>query len=138
MKTKLKNTRADTLLVQRLRLSLASRQKKPLESNSNMNRTSKDTRPPLRLAQPLNAYNIYYVLERQRLIDEIKLRMWDPDAVKEELYGLFSLYDLSGSGYDCLSLPDFPPRFINLQMPLGWYVPGRNSKRKHVRSHGCE
>ena len=128
----MKSTLADKLLVQRLKNLLASRQMKP-----NMNGTPENTRPHLRLPQPHNAYNIYFILERQRLIDEIELRMWDPDAVKEQKEE-FSLYDLTGSGYDFLSLPDFPPRFINLNMPHGWYVPGRNSKRKHVRSHGRE
>ena len=42
------------------------------------------------------------------------------------------------SGYDFLSLPDLPPRFQHVHMPQGWYVPGKNSKRKHVKSHGCE
>jgi hypothetical protein len=137
MKTKMKRTPADTLLVQRLKVLLASRQKTTLELKPNMKGTPEDTRPHLRLPQPHNAYNIYFILERQRLIDEMELRMWDPDAVKEQKEE-FSLYDLTGSGYDFLSLPDFPPRFINLNMPHGWYVPGRNSKRKHVRSHGRE
>jgi len=121
---------ADKLLVRHLNFLVASRQIKP-----NMKGIPEDTRPHLRLPQPHNAYNIYFILERQRLIDEMESRMWDPDAVKKEKEE-FSLHDLTGSGYDFLSLPDFPPRFINLNMPHGWYVPGRNSKRKHVRSHG--
>ena len=45
-------------------------------------------------------------------------------------------YDLAG--YDFLSLPDLPPRFQNLELPPGWFVPGKNSKRKHTKTHGCE
>ena len=45
-------------------------------------------------------------------------------------------YDLAG--YDFLTLPDLPPRYQNLQMPEGWFVPGKNSKQKHMVSHGRE
>lgn len=43
-------------------------------------------------------------------------------------------YDLGG--YDSLVLPDLPPRFQHLKLPTGWFVPGKNSRRKHAKSHG--
>ena len=77
-----------------------------------------------RLAQPHNAYNIYFMLERYKLIHDM-----------EGSCGT-AAYDLNG--YDLLTLPDLPPGFQNLQLPLGWFVPGKNSKRKHKKTHGCE
>jgi hypothetical protein len=90
------------------------------------------TLPRMRLYQPHNAYNIYFMLERQRLIQEMKELCGTKAVQHHEQIS----YDLTG--YDFLSLPDFPPRFQNIQMPSGWFVPGKNSKRKHVRTHGCE
>ena len=83
-----------------------------------------------RICQPLNVYNIYFILERQRLFQEMKgsgETAADHDELPRDL-----------AGYDFLSLPDLPPRYQELQLPHGWFVPGKNSKRKHVRSHGCE
>jgi hypothetical protein len=77
-----------------------------------------------RLAQPHNAYNIYFMLERYKLIHDM-----------EGSCGT-AAYDLNG--YDLLTLPDLPPGFQNLQLPLGWFVPGKNSKRKHNKTHGRE
>ena len=81
------------------------------------------------LAQPHNAYNIFFMLERQRLIHEME-RLCGTVAVDQHQQ---LQYDLSG--YDFLTLPDFPPRYQNLQMCKGWFVPGKNSKQKHMRSH---
>ena len=46
------------------------------------------------------------------------------------------LYDLTG--YDSLSLPHLPPQFQNMQLPQGWFVPGKNSEQKHTKIHECE
>lgn len=43
-------------------------------------------------------------------------------------------FDLAG--YDFLTLPDLPPRYQGLTLDHGWYVPGKNANRKHVKSHG--
>jgi len=78
-----------------------------------------------RLAQPHNVYNIFFMLEQQRLFQE------KGGTVHQHQQLSFDL-----AGYDSLDLPDLPPRFQNVQMPQGWFVPGKNSKRKHVKSHG--
>jgi len=83
-----------------------------------------------RLHQPHNVYNIFFMLEKQRIFQKI-----------EESCGIAAgdqqlSYDLAG--YDSLSLPDLPPRFQHVHMPKGWYVPGKNSGRKHVKSRGRE
>ncbi len=85
-----------------------------------------------RLPQPHNVYNIFFMLERQRLIQMIEESCGKAAADHNQQLSC----DLSG--YDFLSLPDLPPRFQHVHMPQGWYVPGKNSKRKHVKSHGCE
>jgi hypothetical protein len=90
------------------------------------------TSATMRLAQPHNAYNIFFMLERQRLIHEMEKSCGTAAVDKHQQLS----YDLAG--YDFLTLPDFPLRYQNLQMPEGWFVPGKNSKRKHVRSHGRE
>jgi len=51
-----------------------------------------------RLFRPHNAYNIYFILERSRLIHEME----------------------GSSGTAAV------------------FVPGKNSKRKHTKTHGCE
>ena len=76
-----------------------------------------------------NAYNIYLIVERSRLIHEMEGSSGTA-AVQNHQYDL--------AGYDLLPLPDLPPRFQKLQLPLGWFVPGKNSKRKHTKTHGCE
>ena len=85
-----------------------------------------------RLAQPHNAYNIFFMLERYKLIHEME-GLCGTAAVQHHQQ---ISYDLAG--YDFLTLPDLPPRFQNLQLPLGWFVPGKNSKRRHKKTHGCE
>ena len=84
-----------------------------------------------RRAQPHNAYNIFFILERKRLIHEMEGSCGA--AVVDHHPQL--PYNLDG--YD-ICLPDRPPRFQHLKLPQGWFVPGKNSNRKHVKSHGCE
>jgi hypothetical protein len=85
-----------------------------------------------RLHQPYNVYNIFFMLERQRLLQEMEDLVGTAEVKQHQQLS----YDLAG--YDSLSLPDLPQRFRHVRMPPGWYVPGKNSKRKHVKSHGCE
>ena len=89
-----------------------------------MKSNSKVTLVNRRLAQPHNAYNIYFMLERYKLIQDME------GTCGTEAYDL--------NGYDLLTLPDLTPGFQNLQLPLGWFVPGKNSNRKHKKTHGCE
>ena len=78
-----------------------------------------------RRPQPSNVYNVFFTLERFRLIDT----MADASSTKSEANHLQKSYDLDG--YESLALPDLPPRYQHLQLPMGWFVPGKNSKRKH-------
>lgn len=82
-----------------------------------------------RLAQPHNAYNIFFMLERQKLLVEQM-------TTDEKLFGTLSKESFDLGGYDGVTLPNLPSRYDHLEMPPGWFVPGKNSKRKHVKSNG--
>ena len=77
---------------------------------------------------PLNYYNIFFALERQRLIQE----NGSCGTAAVHQHKDVSSFDLAG--YDHITLPDPPPRYQNLNMPRGWFVPGKKTKRRHVRS----
>ena len=81
--------------------------------------------------QSHNVYNIFFMLERQLLVQETERLSGIAAADKNQ-------YDLGG--YDLLSLSDLPPRFRNLHLPQGRYVPGKSCKRKrkHAKAHGGE
>jgi hypothetical protein len=82
---------------------------------------------------PHNAYNVFFTLERLRIVD----MMMDASSSESETNQLQKSYDLDG--YESLVLPDLPQRYHHLQLPLGWFVPGKNSKRKHTKNRGyCE
>jgi hypothetical protein len=85
-----------------------------------------------RLHQQHNVCNIFYMMERLKLIqkDEESCGIAAANQNHQPPYNL--------AGYDSLGLPDLPPRFHHVHKPKGWYVPGKNSKPKHVKSHGCE
>ncbi len=86
-----------------------------------------------RRPQPSNAYNVFFTLERFRLIDT----MANASSSESETNQQQKSYDLDG--YESLALPDIPPRYQHLQLPMGWFVPGKNSKRKHTKSENdCE
>ena len=87
-----------------------------------------------RLAQPHHAYNVFFTLERLRLID--KKTPVDATSGKVEQQTPSQSYDLDG--YESLVLPDIPPRYQHLQLPTGWFVPGKNSNRKHTKSNERE
>jgi hypothetical protein len=84
--------------------------------------------------QPHNAYNIFFMLERYLLVQETG-RLSGIEAADQNQQ---PSYDLAG--YKCINLPDLPPRFCSLILPRGWFVPGKNvkRKRKHVKTHGGE
>jgi hypothetical protein len=78
-------------------------------------------------------YNVFFLLERLRLIDMTA----DASSGKVENNEVQKSYDLDG--YESLSLPDLPQRYQHLYLPMGWFVPGKNSKRKHTKSNNdCE
>jgi hypothetical protein len=79
------------------------------------------------LAQPHNAYNIYFILERLKLIHKME-GSWGTAAAQHHQQISHNL-----AGYDFLNLPDLPPPYQNLQLPLGWFVLGKKIKESTGR-----
>ena len=82
-------------------------------------------------ARPHNCYNVFFLLERERLLQSRPAYNPVTAAAAHS-----PVPDVAGYGY--LEMPDFPTRYKGLVLPPGWYVPGRNRVRKHVKSHGCK
>jgi hypothetical protein len=81
------------------------------------------------MGKPYNRYNIFYMLERERMLQS-------NSSYKKKPSG-----DLSGKsthGYEDLDLPDLPPQYASLDLSSDWFVPGRrmNKKRVHKKTHG--
>ena len=88
------------------------------------------------LPRPHSAYNIFFILERTRLAEDYS--GGGSPAASPHIAKIASP-DLEFAGYDRLRLPILPPCFRDLQsLPLNWFVPGRNAKRKHVATNGSE
>mgnify|MGYP006192977069 FL=1 len=76
-------------------------------------------------SQSHNAYNIFFILECKLLIYEL-----EGSAVDNHQQMSYYL-----DGYENLCLPNIPPKYQHLHLPQGWFVPGKNSKRKHGKTH---
>ena len=91
------------------------------------------------LIRPYNKYNIYYILERELLIQTRSDASYC--AAKHE-YEQRSGYYFNKSnaltGYEYIELPPLPPRYQYLKLPHYWYMPGKkkNVKRSHTKTHG--
>ena len=95
-------------------------------------KASKPTTAKKTLARPHNCYNIFFLLERERLLQS------RPDYNPIQAAAALSPVPEDVAGYGYLELPDLPTRYKGLVMQPAWYVPGRNINRKHVKSHGCK
>ena len=63
--------------------------------------------------------------------------MANASSSESEANQLQKSYDLDG--HESLALPDLPLLYQHLQLPMGWFVPGKNSERKHTKSeNNCE
>ena len=84
-----------------------------------------------KVAKPYNNYNIFFILERELLI---QARGKQPSPASSTAAFEFN-------GYDKIALPSFPPRYAHLAVTLdpNWFVSGKKkAKRKHTKSHGGE
>ena len=81
----------------------------------------------MKIPRPYNRYNVFFILERELLIQARKGKQTPPTS-------------RSFNGYESLDLPPLPPRYRHLQSTLApnWYAPGKQKlvKRKHNKSHG--
>ena len=88
------------------------------------------------IARPHNAYNIFFILERAKLIQDCINNGKCLNENESFIQQIICSPDFRG--YDHLILPELPPQYHDLQLPADWYVPGRNAKRKHKATHGCK
>ena len=84
-----------------------------------------------KVAKPYNNYNIFFILERELLLQERGSGSSSPSSGA----------NFSFNGYENINLPELPPRYQQLEAILdpNWYVAGkktRGAKRKHTKSHG--
>ena len=81
-----------------------------------------DVSKPFR--RPYNRYNLFFILERERLI---------------QMRGGYTSRMHSASfpkSYFRVELPPFPPRYNDFVIPDNWYFPvKKNGKRLHRKSH---
>ena len=90
------------------------------------------------LAKPHNCYNVFFILERQKLIQIQAMKYsWNGDGAPARVLNENVTDSLvEPHGYHSLGLPELPQRYKGLTLENGWYVPGKNAKRKHVKTHG--
>lgn len=93
----------------------------------------------MKLIKPYNSYNLFFILERARILEEKKA---GSIASSAKMMVRFSASQAVATGYEFLDIPPLPPRYRHLEKTLAanWYDPGRNklAKRKHGKSHGGE
>lgn len=80
--------------------------------------------------RPLNRFNLYYILERERLLQSSA--EYKPGQSNQPLPpGIIT-------GYEGLELPELPPRYSHLELPKDWFVPGKRKlvRRSHRKNHG--
>ena len=82
----------------------------------------------MKTKRPYNVYNIFFLLERARLLQEASV-----EDAKRTTTNFLSHPDVYP-----LSLPELPPRYHGLNLPSGWYMPWTKAKRKHVATNGRE
>jgi DNA phosphorothioation-dependent restriction protein DptG len=81
------------------------------------------------LGRPHDACSIYFILEKERIANELSAKGSSVKKADEHQQQLS--FDLAG--YDFLSLPDPPTQYRNLQLPHGWFVRG-----KDCQPNACE
>ena len=81
------------------------------------------------LGRPHDACSIYFILEKERIANELSAKGSSVKKADEHQQKLS--FDLAG--YDFLSLPDPPTQYRNLQLPHGWFVRG-----KDCQPNACE
>jgi hypothetical protein len=104
-----------------------------IQNAAHNNNNSPTTTMPY-LTRPHNSYNVFFILERQRLL----VSQLTTVEKLHQLGSSISKKSFDLGGYEGVTIPKLPPRYEHIDMPHGWFVPGKNSGRKHVKSHGCE
>ena len=77
--------------------------------------------------KPYNRYNLFFVLERERILQSHP--EYNTSMSRIEKTHPFM------TGYENIELPPrLPDRYAFLDIPEGWYLPGRNKKRVHKKT----
>ncbi|EJK62186.1 hypothetical protein THAOC_17213 [Thalassiosira oceanica] len=86
--------------------------------------------------RPLNRFNLFFILERERLLMQMNDQGDNPAEKATEKAS--ELPPGIATGYEGLKMPELPPRFKDLTLPDDWFVPGKRKlvKRRHRKSHG--
>ncbi|EJK74621.1 hypothetical protein THAOC_03689 [Thalassiosira oceanica] len=78
--------------------------------------------------KPYNRYNLFFILERELILQKNN-PTYDPLET-------FRAPDFL-TGFEGIEMPsELPKRYSKLVLPPGWYLPGRNKRRSHTKSHG--
>mmetsp|Transcript_614 Transcript_614/g.1274 ORF Transcript_614/g.1274 Transcript_614/m.1274 type:complete len:362 (+) Transcript_614:37-1122(+) len=89
--------------------------------------TAGDGYCPIKI-KPYNRYNLFFILERELILQQNN-PTYDPF---EQLRAPDYL-----TGFEGIEMPSkLPERYSKLVLPPGWYLPGRNKRRSHKKSHG--
>lgn len=106
-------------------------------SKNSDHRKLKSAKKPKIIDRPYNHYNLYFILERELLLQS-KGVITDflKDAVAESSGGF--IRHAKSDGYRDLDLPPMPPRFQAVILPSDWFVHGKKdkTKRRHRKTHG--
>ncbi|KAL7531214.1 hypothetical protein ACHAXR_003906 [Thalassiosira sp. AJA248-18] len=105
--------------------------KKSNESNAACAATGKKKHDDPCIGKPYNRYNIYFILERERFLQS-NSKYSSKTAVSDACSANFI------TGYENLDLPNLPKRYECIDLPRGWYMPGKRKakKRDHKKTHG--
>ena len=76
----------------------------------------------------IQRYNLFFILEREMILQQNN-PTYDP-------FETLRAPDFV-TGFEGIEMPsELPKRYSKLVLPPGWYLPGRNKKRSHKKSHG--
>ena len=114
-------------------------------SKSNTQTKSTKVKTKSKMDRPFNHYNLFFILERELLLQSKGVITELFSAAKESLApgsssSRLSFGDKNYYGYIGIELPPMPSRYHSLVLPYDWFVHGKRrdkNPRKHRKSHGA-
>ncbi|KAL7529178.1 hypothetical protein ACHAXR_002834 [Thalassiosira sp. AJA248-18] len=104
-----------------------------MSKNSNADAATDEKYNPCK-GKPYNRYNIYYILEREKILQS-NPKYCSKTAAAAAADACPADFI---TGYENLQMPSLPPRYAHLNLSYDWYMPGKRkaTKRDHKKSHG--